>query len=130
MAKLVKKKQPKMPGSTGKPVITSGGKLPVKSDARPGSSARRAQVGAKPGVVLPGPTGKAANAPKKGSQAKRVPGPVKRLDGANGIFGTADTGNAAFTPGPKKSKRTPQNFESGPRRGGGSSAVRYRRASR
>ena len=35
MAKLVKKKPARVPGSTGKPVITKGGKIPVKSDARP-----------------------------------------------------------------------------------------------
>ena len=123
MAKLVKKKPAKVPGSTGKPSVTRGTSLPVKADTlAPARAARRAHVGRKAGLAEPGPTGEGARG-RTGSTARMRPGTPPDVGSRNGIFDRADQGNARLA---GKTAGAPQNAAGGAGRVKG----RRRRASR
>lgn len=123
MAKLVKKKPAKVPGSTGKPSVTRGKPLPVKADTlAPARAARRAHVGRKAGLAEPGPTGEGAR-PRTGSTARMRPGTPGDAGGGNGIFNAADKRNTKLAGKPTGAPRNAAG-------GAGPVKGRRRRASR
>lgn len=121
MAKPVKKKKPaRVPGDAGRTTRKSS---PVKADTMtPARVAKRAQVGRKAGLAEPGPTGEGARG-RTGSTARMRPGTPPSGGGRNGIFDTADQGNARLA---GKAAGAPQNAAGGAGRVKG----RRRRASR